>query len=47
MSQMAYFALGFQINSAHIGLCLARKVEVLVVLVGNNNNNNHNKDFKI
>ena len=39
---MAYFALGFPINSVRIGLCLARNFELLVVMVGNNNNNNNN-----
>jgi hypothetical protein len=37
---MAYLAVGFAINVACIGLCLARKAEVVVmvmVMVGNNN----------
>ena len=41
---MVYFALGFPVNSACICLCLAHKVELLVVMVGNNININNNQE---
>jgi hypothetical protein len=36
---MAYLALGFAINAARIGLCFARKLEVVVVAVVGNSSN--------
>lgn len=36
---MAYLALCFAINSPCIGLCFARKLEVVVVAVVGNNSN--------